>query len=57
MTGSEISIQVGGESISLYAVIYLQIAQAKLKSDTVEWTEALTVSFELPELTKSILIN
>lgn len=57
MTGAEISIQVGGESISLYAVIYLQIAQAKLKSDTVEWTEALTVSFELPELTKSILIN
>lgn len=46
-----------GEAISLYTVICLLIAWAKLKSDTVKWTEALTVAFELLELPKSILIN
>lgn len=41
----------------LSTAICLLIAGVKLQSDTIKWTEALTVTFELLELTKSILIN
>lgn len=42
---------------NLYTVICLLMAQVKLKSDTIKCTKALTLTFELLELTKSIRIN
>lgn len=40
-----------------YTAICLLIAPVKLKSDTIKCTKAITVTFELLELTKSILVN
>lgn len=56
---NEISGQTAGK-IKMYYLciaICLLVAWVKLKSDTIKRTEALTVTFELLELTKSILIN
>lgn len=59
MTHVEINRQTA-EKIKMYnlhTVICLLMAQVKLKSDTIICTNALTVTFELLELTKSIPIN